>query len=288
MRVATKTMYDQVIYNLSNKTGEMNQANQVISSGKRINNLSDDPVGLTQSLQIKSTLSNIEQLGRNINLGKSWLTAAESALTQTQNLISDASVLCVQMANATVDGDQRQGAAVTVQNILDEIISLANTQLAGRYIFAGSNTAADAFAADGTYNGDGNPFAIVIGKNTTIEIGHDGGEVFNGVIGTLQDLKADLAGNDVNGIQEKLDTLAADLDYVSRCITDIGAKTVRLEIKENIYESVTISDKGRLSRIEDADFTAAIIDLKEKELAYQAALSSAAKLMELSLVDYVK
>ena len=77
MRVASKTIYDTIKFNLANITEELNKANKVVGTGRRIIGLSDDPVGLTQVLNIKSTLSGIEQLERNISMGKSWLIAAE-------------------------------------------------------------------------------------------------------------------------------------------------------------------------------------------------------------------
>ena len=123
MRVANKAIYDTVKYNLGSIYEELNKANEIVTTGKRINNLSDDPVGLTQSLNISSTLTSIEQMGRNISYGNSWLTASESALTGVQNIISDTKVLCLQMANATIGSDQRSSAAGTVQNMLDEIVS---------------------------------------------------------------------------------------------------------------------------------------------------------------------
>ncbi|MBU1161898.1 MAG: flagellar hook-associated protein FlgL, partial [Proteobacteria bacterium] len=159
MRVANKAIYDSVTYNLGSISEELNKANEIATTGKRINNLSDDPVGLTQSLNIRSTLASIEQMGRNISYGNSWLTVSESALTSVQNIISDTKVLCVQMASGTIGSDQRSSAAGTVQNMLDEIVSLANTDVGGDYIFAGSKTDTIPFDQDGTYNGDNNSFA---------------------------------------------------------------------------------------------------------------------------------
>jgi flagellar hook-associated protein 3 FlgL len=132
MRVASKTIYDTVKFNLANITEELNKANKVVGTGRRIIGLSDDPVGLTQVLNIKSSLSNIEQLRRNMSMGKSWLIAAESALSNVQNQISDAKALCVQMATSTTGSAQRASAAQTVQNTLEEIVSLANTEVSGR------------------------------------------------------------------------------------------------------------------------------------------------------------
>jgi len=160
MRVANKTIYDAVKYNLSNCTQEMNKANEIVSTGKRINNLSDDPVGLTQALNVRSAISNIEQMQRNISLGNSWLASSESALTHVQDIISETKALCVQMASATVGSAQRLSAAGTVENMRDEIISLANTNVAGSYIFAGSKTDTTPFGSDGTYNGNNNAFTV--------------------------------------------------------------------------------------------------------------------------------
>ncbi|MEE9611426.1 MAG: hypothetical protein V3W19_09250, partial [Desulfatiglandales bacterium] len=93
MRVANKSIYEAIKFNLANITSQLNKANSMVATGKRITNLSDDPVGLTQALNIKSSLANMEQLGRNINLGKSWLATSESALSHVQNLISDTKAL---------------------------------------------------------------------------------------------------------------------------------------------------------------------------------------------------
>ncbi|MDH4205549.1 MAG: flagellar hook-associated protein FlgL [Desulfobacteraceae bacterium] len=288
MRVANKSVYDAVKYNLGSIYEELNKANEIATTGKRINNLSDDPVGLTQSLNIRSTLSSIEQMGRNISHGNSWLTASESALTNVQNIISDTKALCVQMASGTTGSDQRASAAESVQNMLDEIVSLANTDVAGNYIFAGSKTDTIPFGQNGTYIGDNNPFTIKISQNSTFEIGSDGQAVFGTVFNTLVDLKAALQGNDVSGIQDAMDKLDTHFDDISGKISDVGSKMNRMEIKDRIYQDLNFSNTERLSKIEDADIAEAIMNVKAAELTYQAALASSSKVMTLTLVDYLK
>ncbi|MBW1849352.1 MAG: flagellar hook-associated protein FlgL [Deltaproteobacteria bacterium] len=287
MRVASKTIYDMVKYNLGKISEGLNDANKVVSTGKRISDLSDDPVGLTQALNIKSTLSNFEQLGRNISMGKSWLTASESAMSNVQDQISDAKTLCVQMATATIGASERISASGTVQNMLEEVISLANTELNGSYIFSGSKTDTVPFSQDGTYNGDNNPFTIKIGKDASVQVGSDGEAVFGTIFNTLSDLKNALGANDVDGIQTAMGNLDTHFDHVSNKISDVGSKMLRMEIKENIFQDLKISNTKRLSKIEDADITEAIVDLQSKEFAYQAALSSSAKVMGMSLFDYM-
>lgn len=288
MRVTSKSVYDSVKYNLGKISEEMNKANEIASSGKRISNLSDDPVGLTQSLKIKSVISGLDQLGKNVSLGKSWLTASESALTSVQNLISDTKALCVQMASGTIGAAQRASAALTVQNTLDEIVSLANTEVSGRYIFSGTKTDSAAFDQSGNYLGNDVPFAVKIGMDTAVSVGSSGQEVFGTIFTTLSDLKNNLAGNNADGIRACLDSLTNHFNDTTNKISDIGSKMNRMEIKELIFQDLKIVNTDRLSAIEDADIAEAIIDIKGKELAYQAALNSSSKVMQLSLADYLK
>jgi flagellar hook-associated protein 3 FlgL len=275
----------------------LNKANTVVATGKRILKLSDDPVGLTQGLNIKSALSNIEQMGRNITLGKSWLAASESAMSQVQDVISEAKTLSVQMANSSIDASERRSAAETVQNLLEELVSLANTEVNGRYIFAGSETDTTSFNLESdntvTYHGDNNAFTVKIGKDATVEVGSDGEAVFgtlgqpDDVFRAFDELKTALENNDISGIQAAMSDLDSRFDHVASKISDIGSKMLRMEMKENIFQDLDLTNTERLSRIEDADITEAILDLQAKELAYQAALSSASKVLQMSLLDYM-
>jgi len=287
MRVASKTVYDAARFNLASIQEQLYKANQVVATGKRITALSDDPVGLTQSLHVKSALSNLEQLGHNISMGKSWLTASESALSQAQDIISDARALCVQMVSGTIDLSQQAPAATIVQNHIDEIVSLGNTEINGQYVFAGWKTDTVPFGQDGTYYGDNNAFTIKIGNDTTIEIGADGEAIFQDLFTTLSDLKDALEGNDVEGIRAAMTNLDIDLDRITTKISDIGSKVLRMETNEQIFQEVTISNTQRLSEIEEADMAAAIIDLESREVVYKAALASSARIMQLSLVDFL-
>ena len=158
MRVATKTIYDMVKFNLANITEGLYKANKVVASTKRINSLSDDPVALTQILSIRSSLSNLEQLEKNISTGRSWLNAGETALVSINGLISDAKILCLQMANASVNDTQRADAAELIDGILRQIIPLGNTEINGQHIFAGTKTDIEPFTLDdettATYDAD--------------------------------------------------------------------------------------------------------------------------------------
>ncbi|MBW2015443.1 MAG: flagellar hook-associated protein FlgL [Deltaproteobacteria bacterium] len=308
MRIANKTLYDNIVSNLSKTSTEMLRANQVVSSGKRINRLSDDPVGLVAVLDLRSSQAHVEQLERNINMGKSWLNMGESALTQIEDLLSQTKALCVQMANGTQDATQRRNAATVVDGRLRQIISLANTQVNGRYIFGGTRTDTQPFVFNEgasppnvSYQGNDTAFSVKIGKNTTVEVGRDGETIFgddgidwsdptdgeDNIFKTLLDLKDALTGNDVSAIQGAISKIDNHLATVRTMISNTGARTIRLEAKENIIQDLKVTYSDRKSKLEDADLAKAIMDLKSKETAYQAALASSARVMNLSLVNYI-
>jgi flagellar hook-associated protein 3 FlgL len=280
-------------------------ANQVISSGKRINRLSDDPVGLVSVLSLRSSLSNLDQLERNLSTGRSWLEAGESALSETENILSEARALCVQMSSANVGAEERSNAVEVVDGYLQQILALANTEAGGRYIFGGTKTDVSPFLLSGsdevTYQGNDTPFSIKIGKNMDLSVGRDGESIFgdcdidwsdaaagrDNVFKTLMDLKDDLRINDAESVREALTKLDDHLDTLRAAVSDTGAKVLRLDTKEAIIQDLRLGYTERKSGIEDCDIAEAVMNLKSKELAYQASLASSSRVMQLTLVDYL-
>jgi len=104
----------------------------------------------------------------------------------------------------------------------------------------------------------------------------------------MANLKTALETNNVGGIQDAISNLDVDFDHISAKISDVGSKMNRMDVKEKIFQDLNLANTDRLSKIEDADLAEAIMELKARELAYQAALSSSAKIMTLTLIDYMK
>jgi flagellar hook-associated protein 3 FlgL len=305
MRVTNKSLHESIVSQLNAVSSAMVAANQVISSGKKINRLSDDPVGLVSVLNLRSSLSNLDQLERNLGTGRSWLKAGESALSETQSLLSEARALCVQMSSANVGAEERSNAVAVVDGSLQQILALANTEVGGRYIFGGTKTDVSPFLLSGSdevsYQGNGTPFSIKIGKNMDLSVGRGGESLFgdcgmdwsdpaaghDNVFKTLMDLKDHLRLNDAESIRETLTRLDDHLDTLRAAVSDTGAKALRLETKEAIIQDLKLGYTERKSQVEDCDIAEAIMNLKSKELAYQASLASSSRVMQLTLVDYL-
>lgn len=298
MRIANKTLYDNIVQKLGRVTTDLMDAHEVVNTTKKINELSDDPVGLVTVLNLKSSLENINQMERNISLGKSWITAGETALSQVQDILSQTKELCVQMSSANVNPTERANAMSVVDGQLRQILSLANTQAGGRYIYSGTNTETIPFAFNGTetqvlYSGNDSAFSIMTSKDTNIEIGRDGEDIFgdnwddNNIFKTLIDIKTHLQDDNVPEIQAAMNKLDAHLTTIRGAVSNGAGKMIRLNVREEIIQDLQLTYTNRTAELEEADITEAIMNLNAKELAYNAALNSASKVMKLSLVDYV-
>jgi len=221
------------------------------------------------------------------------------SVSVASSIISRAREIAVQMANATESEATRASAAIEVGHLIEQTVALGNSQVAGEYIFSGQKTnivpfTYDSVAGTVTYNGDENDIDIRVGRNNSATINKNGKDAFmdddetSNLFTYLIDLKEALEGNDVSGIQDSLGSLSDAADYINEKIADFGAKRNKLDMKKNIYAELELSNTERLSDIEDTDLAGAILNLKTKEVAYQAALTAASKVMQLSLVDFIQ
>ena len=298
MRIANKTLFDSIKSSLETASSQMIKAQEVVTTTKRINALSDDPVGLISVLDLRSNIANLDQFGRNISVGSTWLQTCESALTETENLLSDAKELCIQYASANIGSTERRNGVTIVDGFFRQILSLSNTSAGGKYVFSGTENETIPFVLNSgetavAYNGNSDAFSIKDGKDTNIEVGWNGEDIFGesgtslDIFNTFINFKTYLTNNDVAGIQSTLDFIDTHLGTIRDTISELGGKAIRLEVRQNIIADLHIAYSERKSKLEDADITEAIMNLSAKEFAYKASLASASKIMTLSLTDYL-
>jgi len=297
MRVATRSFYQGIQERILRLSGDLKRINEKISSGKNVNRPSDDPLSLIDSLGLKASLSQLEQYQRNMKRGESWLNLSESALSQTLLIVDRAQEIAIQMASDTQSGESRTYAATEAGHLLDQAISLGNTRLGGSYIFSGYRTGTAPFLKvtvggieTAQYNGDANDFRILIGKGEELTVGKNGQAVLmdSGIFDALGRLKRALEDNDRSAIGQQIDGLRGVQGDLNNGIADAGARTSRLEGKREILNHLDLNLKERLSQIEDADYARVVVELREKELAYQAALLSSTKIAELTILNYIR
>lgn len=137
MRITMQSIHKNVLTNLNKLTTDMARINSQISSGKQMATISDDPVNLVTALGLRSSLTQITTYQDNLTFGDKTITAAENALTEMKGISLRAKILGLQQANASVSPENRASAAEEVRHLWEEAISLANSDVNGKYIFGG-------------------------------------------------------------------------------------------------------------------------------------------------------
>jgi flagellar hook-associated protein 3 FlgL len=186
MRVTHTTIYDASQSRLANIVEDFNKANQEVSTGKRINRLSDDPVGISRVVGLRSNLSNLDQMTENIRTANTWLVEGETALRGIEGILGDTKILALAMNNGTISSEQRVSAAVQVQEMLGQLLGFANTQINGQYLFSGNKVDTKPYAFDDPaaptttiYSGNDKPFTLKTGKDTNMVVGYSGDDIFD-------------------------------------------------------------------------------------------------------------
>ncbi len=298
MRVTMNSLYDRINTDLTRLVENQAKTNASISSGKIYRRPSDAPVNLTHALGYRSELSDTKQFSRNIVFGQGWVQATETAMRQVQDRLARAHELAVEGANDTLNATDRRAIADEIKVILEEVVSIANTSIGGRYILAGSRTKGydngeTPFMLDKegqvTYNGNEEDFSIDIGTGQTQKINLDGKTalVQSGAFEALDMLQDALNANSQHSIETAIEDLNVSMEYVTRQTAKLGAMGNTLEKKEELSTSLSLTIEERLSDVEDTDIIRAISDLKTLDAGYQAALAAASKVMKMSLADFV-
>jgi flagellar hook-associated protein 3 FlgL len=177
-----------LINNLDRSYGRMTQYQTQLSSGSRINRLSDDPAAVERTLALRSELRNIEQFGRNISDGKGWLEVSEAALDEMETLFVEATGLAVQGASSTYNASQRITIADQIDQFIEQALSLSETQIRGQHIFSGTQTNQTPYSAQRDETGriveivaNGNASGSIerqIGEGVIVQVNVPGAEVF--------------------------------------------------------------------------------------------------------------
>jgi flagellar hook-associated protein 3 FlgL len=140
VRIATSTIFDSQTQAIDNLTFQQNQLGTEISSGKSLNEPSDDPTQIAQDLTLHTTIATENTTSTNLTSAVDELTSTDSALSNLTNVLQSARELAVQGASEALTASQRQSIAGQVDQLLTQAIGVANTNYAGQYIFAGTST----------------------------------------------------------------------------------------------------------------------------------------------------
>ena len=282
MWITQSGAYRNFISNLETLNETLNRISQQVSSGKKLNELHDSPAGSAELLSLTDLASEIDQFRSSAGTVLYYLQTADSVLNEVHNLITSVYAKGSQAANGTVGEDARAALATEIRSLRDQILSLANTQTKGRYIFAGSMVASAPFEITGdsvSYQGNADINSIFVDQGTQVQPGVSGSEAFNSAFAAIESLLSAVDANDVSAIQASLGQFAAALSGLGQARGKIGANLNLLQSVQTRLDVRETSLKEHRSRIEDADMASAVIQLNQAQTALQAALSAAGSIL---------
>lgn len=292
MRVTQQLMADSLNQHLGASLRRLYQESRKIATGKRIQYPSDDPVAMEASLRLGSVVSQMEQYLKNVADALSWLDITESSLGQIGEGLHRARELAVRAANGPLSPGDRADIAKEIAQIADDLVSIGNTRFGDRYIFGGRRTQSPPFVRNGEYQYVGSPqggqVVYEIGPGLTLSLGVTGDAAIMPAVEALVALEKALLSDDFDGTVEALSLIDAAFETVLRWRSEIGARMSRLELTEARYEQDLINLRGLLSDKEDIDYAESIMRLKQEESLYQAALAATARIIQPSLIDFLR
>ena len=294
MRVTQLMMSQRFLADLQENMRLLEGKNEQLSNGKRINRPSDDPVGIGQSMALRSQVEQSKQYRKNAQNAGSLLDSTEGALNELSSVLTRASELGVQGANDTLSSASRQALAREVDELFRHTVQVANTDVGGRYIFGGYRTTqrpytpVGSFAPVPAYGGDNGAIEYELGAGNKIAVNVTGPDAFADVFGGLTALRDALQANDTAAISGALGTVSAAGDHVLEVRAEVGARMNRLERTTERLDLLDESLKKVLSTVEDADMAEVITELKTRESVYRASLAAGSRLLQPTLMDFLR
>lgn len=289
MRVSNQLMAESIKQTLLSQSGRMIKKQETVSTGKRINRPSDDPIGTANLLYHRQLLSSMDQYDRNIQVAKNRMEFMETTLEATENLVSEARNWAINQASASVT--DRDNAYFQVQRIREQLLQFANSKLGDNYIFAGHQNHSPAFAPDGSYNGDNGYFSVITGDQMEMRMEADGGRIFQGasdLFAAMDDMLTGIQNGDIGMIDAQIDLLTNARTQVQNVRAKTAASYIQLEMTESQMAKFHLSVENIIARTEEVDLNEAIIELKNQEVSYQAALETAARIIQPTLMDFIR
>ncbi|WP_139491159.1 flagellar hook-associated protein FlgL [Brevibacillus dissolubilis] len=292
IRVTQTMLNKNMMRNLSNSMGAMDKLQEQASSGRVISRPSDDPVIASRGMYYRTALAENEQFQRNMNEAQAWMDTTDQALDEAVNLMHRAKELLVQ-SGGVLDDAARQAIAGELSQIREQMGSVANKTIGGRYIFAGTETKTQPFdpVTQTFTNQSADDINVELSKGIFLPINVQGVQVFNepatdNIFKVLGDAVTIL--NTGASATSVLDRVVSQTDNMLAVRATLGARVNRLELISERLSTEEVSLNKLMSDNEDADMAEVITELKTQENVHRSALGVGARIIQPSLLDFLR
>lgn len=303
MRITNNMIARGMLNNVNAQLRRMDTLHYQLGSGTRLRVPSDDPAATATSMRLHTHLGQTRQHRENVNSAVSWLEATDSVLHEVTTSLQRAKDLAIYGANGANPQEAREALAAEVDQILQHMVDLANSTHAGLYLFSGNETMTKPYDLDQTppgatgfpqYNGDTGERRYEIGSGVTVSVNMPGSKIFGdgadgGILQTLVALSEGLKRSDTETVGGTvLGELEDQLDSLLSARADIGARANRLGLASERLTELELNIEQLLLETEGVDVARALTDLKVSENVYRSALASGARIIQPTLLDFLR
>ena len=303
MRVTQLEIGRNLLTDLEKLNRSFTDINRQLSSGKKLNKLSDSPLGSADLVDITEQAQRLTAYRFNIIESKYRLQSAESVLNRANNAFVAIQTLGTQAATETLGNASRLAIVNEIEKLREELISIGNTQVDGKYIFAGTEVDTKPFELVENPPGSGFTRTDYLGNTTvnTVPVA-DGvelvasvhgqqalGAVFNEVDKLINAIRGAINGTgSVEDISISLSKFGVALDELGQARGQLGVSLSMAERMSEIVDSRNIVLTEQRSSIEDANIIEVGVRINELQKAMSAALSSGSVILQQnSLFDII-
>ncbi|MGI6084078.1 MAG: flagellar hook-associated protein FlgL [Acetivibrionales bacterium] len=303
MRITNNMLINNMMQSLSSNLNRTQKYYNQLATGKKIRLPSDDPIVASKALKLRTDVAEIAQYKRNTDDATAWMDITESTMNQMTELVHRIKEITNQAANGTNTDEDLEKIKEEAKELRSQLISLGNATYAGRYIFSGYKTDKPLLNDDGTFNVDvsnSEQIRFEIGIGDDININVPGSDLFNRtVIGATAGTKSEfvdtfdqvitaLETDDKSQLSSLLGDIDDELGNLMRVRAGLGARMNRVELTAGRLEDDNVNFTMLMSKNEDVDIAESIMNLQNEENVYKASLATGARIIQPSLVDFLR
>lgn len=318
MRITNTAMVRSHLYDTQQNLSRMNKINEQINSGKVVNRVSDDPHKAIRIMNMNNEIRYTEKYNYNIDETVGWMNNTDASLENFGNLLKDVKDNIIKVGNGTYSQEEIKAINAEMNEKIKEIADTLNTTHGGKYMFGGSNVDEAPIKLienpDGTVtleinkNSNTDDLKADISDGTSIDYNVSVGEIFkvkgeNGntvnlldEVNKLSELMNDIANGDeqdaTKAKEELLGNVKGNIDKLYNHALDertsLGVRVSTAEKIKELNDENILNMKSVLSLDQDVDHVEKFIELKSAELVYQASIQVGTKLIQPTILDYMR
>lgn len=297
-RITNNMIINNFLANFTRSQKSLNKYMEQLTTGEKFSRISDEPIYAVKAMKLETILQFNEKYIENAEEGINWLNVTDKALDDVVKTLRKLRDSAVRAANGSLTPDDRQKIQQEVLQLKEHLIDVANSRYGNAYIFNGTETklqpyvnAASTDPDDYLANGSVSDGKLTreVGAGIIIDINVTGAEIgFAQIFAGLQAFSDALEDDNTETLQTMMGTIDKHIESVLGARAQVGSRQNRLELTVDRFESQEIAYADILNKTKGVDIAETIMKLKNEENVYRIALATGARIIQPTLMDFLR